>query len=60
MITAIEFHYKGNKYKYRNGAVYILGFGTTAFNRNMHYNWIRVKPKGDLKEYIKNTIGGIS
>lgn len=57
-ITAVEFSFKGAKFKYSNGKVYCLGFGTTYLDHSPHYNWLEIEPKGDLKKYIEEHIEG--
>ena len=51
--TTIE--YKGIPVKVENGKIFLRAFGTTIYNKSMHWSWIEVKAS-DLKPELRSLL----
>jgi len=49
--TTVE--YKGNPVKVEDGKVYLRQFGTTIYNKSMHYSWVEVPKEKLNSELVK-------
>lgn len=52
---SITVQYKGFPVKIENGKIFLRAFGTTTYNRSMHWSWIEVKAT-DLKDDLRNEL----
>lgn len=55
-IISTTINYKGAPVKIENGKVYGYAFGTTIYNKKMHYSWCEIpldKINPDLLKHLK-------
>ena len=53
-IISVTIEYAGGPVKIENGKIFLRQFGTTIYNKNMHYSWVEVPKEKLSKDLLKH------